>query len=281
MSEKSFEAFLAELFEGDLQEFLSIPTIERLEKAKELFSWNNSKLKLVFEKYSDFILQDLEGKTDEEKQNYLSSSENDFKSYLKRKYEDILPTLPYFLWASHLVFDETYSQLTFDAKEELRNHSDLDTRGKRKETFTDFFAKFIDEKVVDGGSQSYWNEWTRMYFLAHYERLSIVIENARNDIKILKKQKIPAMEIKKEITDKYRTPEDQWNDLFRKTRKDAIARKWASDIIKRNFHRKYIQEMGFADSYLIKVLKRQEKMRRNTYFVVAKIIIITNLYLWF
>jgi len=259
VSDTTLEKHLAENFESGLREFLLLPTLERLKKAKDLFRWNNEELRLIFEKYSDFIERDFEGKTDQEKEEYLYNSDDNLKAYLNREYQYMLYYLPYFIWASHLIFDGTYSQLTYEAKEELREYCGLDTPKKRKDAYTNLFARFIDEKVVDGGSESHWNEWTRLLFLSHYERFSIVIENSRNDIKKLKKQRVAIMDIKKEILEKYRIPDEYWSDVIKTGRKDKLARNWAKVKIQKSFDEKITSKMGFADSYLIKVLESARK----------------------
>ena len=254
----ALEKHLADILESGLRTFLSTPILERLEKAEDLFH-HNKHLKLIFEKYSAFIKEDIEGKTDKEKEEYLRNSDDNLKYYLNSEYQSVLYYLPYFLWASHLIFDRTYSQLTYEAKEELRNYSNLNTPKKRKEAFTNFFGRFITEEVKDGGSESHWHKWTRLYFLSLYERFSIIIENARNDKRKLKQNKTPVIEIKKAILEKYRIPEDYWSEIPKSTRKDVLARKWAKKQMQINFDEKYTSKMGFSDSYLIKVLREARK----------------------
>ncbi|CAN5632221.1 hypothetical protein BH20ACI4_BH20ACI4_35150 [soil metagenome] len=253
------EEHLSNILKSGLREFLSTPILKRLENSKELFRWNNQNLKLVFEKYSEFIEEDIKDKTDKEKEEYLKNSDDNLKCYLNDEYQSLLYYLPYILWASHLIFDRTYSQLTYEAKEELRNYSDLNTPKKRKDSFINFFGKFVNEEVKDGGSESHWNKWTRLYFLSLYERFSIVIGHARKDINKLKQKKIPVMEIRKEILGRYRIPEEYWIDTYKSLRKDILARRWAKTKMQNDFEEKYISKMGFSDSYLIKVLREARK----------------------
>ncbi len=153
--------------------------------------------------------------------------------------------------------NNTYSPLTYEAIEEIRRESDLNTPKKRKDAFIEFFSRFIYEKVTDGGSQTNWNKWTRMYFLSLYEKFSIVIENARNYINNLKKQKVAIMDIKKKVLDEYGIPENLWLQVLKKSnRKDKLARKWASDQMQKDIKPEILEKMGFADSYLIKVLEK-------------------------
>lgn len=259
MNNKPIVKHLTKIFESELQEFLSSAVLERLDTAQDLFRWNNEELRLAFDKYMDFVKQDIDGKTDIETNEYFQHIDGNLISYLNREYQYIIHSLPYFLWASHLLFDGTYSQLTYEAKEELRNHCCLNNAKKRKDFYISFFSRFFDEKVVDGGSHSFWNEWTRLYFLALYEKYFVVIANVRKDINILKRQKVPVMKIRKQIIEKYRFPEELWTDMVKQTRKDALSRKLASSQMQSSFDKKYIKEMGFADSYLIKVLRTARK----------------------
>jgi len=257
MSDKSLEKHLAEIFESGLHEFLSLPTLERIEKAKRFLQYKDEKIRLALEKYSSFVEQDIEDMTDEERENYFESADNDLKTYLSMAYQDIFFNLPYFLLASHHIFNGNYSALTHEAKEELRRECDLDTPKKRKDACLNFLSRFIYEKVVDGGSQSYWNKWTRLYFLSLYEKFSAVIENSRTDIETLKQEKVAVMDIKKEILEKYRIPEHLWFEVLKPTnRKDKLARKWATQQMQNDIKKELLEKMGFADSYLIKVLEK-------------------------
>jgi hypothetical protein len=260
VSKKTLEQRLAEIFESELKRFLALPIKERINETKHFLRWNSKELYTIFEKYSEFIEEDTKELNQTEKEGYFERSDEQLKYYLNREYQDILHALPHILWASHLIFDNTHSQLTYEAKEELRDFSNLNTPKKRINAYTDFFTQFIYEEVIEGGSQSNWNKWTRLYFLSLYERFSVVIEKSRNDIKKLKKQKMPIMEIRKEILEKYCIPEDYWNDVLKskQIRKDKLARNWASQKMQKDF-KKYVSKMGFADTYLIKVLRLARK----------------------
>lgn len=255
MDEKPLEKFLGEYFEINLRKFLSTSLTDRLDEAKKLFRWRDKELLAVFEKYSQFISEDLITKSVEEQEFYLKNINENLEAYINQEFQFISYYLPYFLWASHLIFDRTYSQLTYDSKEELRNYSNLNTPKKRKDAFTNFFSRFVNEKVKDGGSETFWDEWTRLYFLSLYERFSIVIENARKEIKTLRQKKFAVMEIKKEILNKFHIPAEYWNDLSKpkQVTKAKLARKWASQRMQKEFG-KYVSKMGFADSFLIKIL---------------------------
>lgn len=237
MSDKPFNEHLADKYGSGLGVFLLHPLLKRLEKGKELFKWQNDDIYSVFEKYAEFIKREIEDKTEEEIETYFHNVDENLQIYLDREYQYILPYLPYILWFSHLIFDSTYSQLTYEAKKELRDSCNLKTPKKRKDAFINSFARFVEEKVVDGGKESNWNELTRLLFLSYYEKFSIVIEIARNDLEELKKQKIPIMDIKKEILGKYKIPEDYWNGVL-KERKDRLARNWAKVKMLNTFDKK-------------------------------------------
>ncbi|HEX8289649.1 MAG TPA: hypothetical protein VF556_16820 [Pyrinomonadaceae bacterium] len=256
MSGKSLEKHLAEIFESELREFLSLPLLERLAKAKRFLQYEDKKLSQAIEKYSSFVEQDIEGMTEEQKENYFQTSDMRLREYLSMAYQDIFFNLPYFLLASHHIFDKNYSGLTYEAKQELRKECDLNTKTKRRDACLNFFNRFIYEKVVDGGSESHWNKWTRLYFLSQYEKFSAVIENSRNDIKSMKEKKVAVMDMKKEICEKYHIPEHLWFEVSKQTnRKDKLARKWAVEKIQNDLNKELLEKMGFADSYLIKVLQ--------------------------
>lgn len=256
MSNEPFEKKLAEIFESVLNNFLSQPYLHRIVKSKRRFSTENEKFGLALETYSNLIKIDIENMSDEEKKDYFKNLDINLKAYFNEIYQDIIFNLPYFLFANHIFLNNSYSPLTYEAIEIIRRESDLDTPKKRKDAFIEFFSRFIYEKVTDGGSQTNWNKWTRMYFLSLYEKFSIVIDNARNSINSLKKQKVAIMDIKREVMDKYDLPEDLWLQVLKKSnRKDKLARKWASDQMHKDIKKELLEKMGFADSYLIKVLE--------------------------
>lgn len=163
------EKHLGHMFESNLSEFLSLPIPQRLDRAIERFRFHQPELASLFQKYSAFISEDLNelgSKSETEKTEYLRGIDEQLKAYLNRELQHIFYSLPYFLWAFHLIFDRTYSQLSFEAKEELRVSTNLNTPKKRKDFALDLFSKFIDEDVVSGGKQSYWDEWTRLLYLS-------------------------------------------------------------------------------------------------------------------
>lgn len=260
MSDKSLEKLLAEMFESELREFFSLPVIDRLEKAKQLFRFKNKKFYLALEKLSEIIVRDVENKTLKEKEIYFHDLDARLKYYLDRELQSTLFHLPYFLWVSHIIFDNTHSFLTYEEKEEIRRKSNLDKPKKRADACKDFFYGLVKENVVDGGSQTLWNKWTRLYFLSLYEKFSIVIANARKDKELLKKQKVAVMDMRKEILEKYHIPENLWSDVAKNTKTiDKFARKWASDKIQKEIKKELLEKMGFSDSYLIKVLEKARK----------------------
>jgi len=55
MSNKSLEKHLAGIFESSLREFLSVHTLERLERAKRVFEFSDKKLGQAIEKYSSAL----------------------------------------------------------------------------------------------------------------------------------------------------------------------------------------------------------------------------------
>ncbi len=255
MSNISLEKHLADIFESRLREFLSIPILGRLEKVNGHFNFENKELGLALKKYTEFVKHDIQEMTDEEKENYFRDADNNLRHYLSMFYQDLFTDLPYFIWTSHLILNETYSSLTYEAKEELRQECNLETPKKRKDACLNFFDRFIYEKVVDGGSETLWNKWNRLYFLSLYERFSVLIENARNDIKTMKQQKIAVMDIKKEVLEKYSLPEHLWNEVAKQSNSTGkLARSWASKKMQKGIKKEHLEKMGFADSHLVKVL---------------------------
>ena len=270
MSDKSLEKHLAEVFESSLQMFLSVPVLERLEKAKDLFlsedgnQRNDKELSSAMEIYAEFVEKDIKNMTDEEKADYFKNLDDKLRAYLNSEYQSILYYLPYIFWASHIIYGETFLSLTYEAREELRRKSGLDTSKKRRIAFTDFFSRFIKGNLIDTGSQSYWNEWTRLYFLSLYERFYSVLKNARNEIRKMQKAGVAVMDIKKVIVEKFHIPDELCLNVMKLSNKnEQLARNWAENKMRNDMKIETKGKMGFGDSYLIKVLQEARKDLEN------------------
>lgn len=231
-----FAENLAEEFEKELTNFLSLSWIEKLEKAEEFFqnSWNtgsydkSKKITLAFRELTNSYKEDYENSSEEYKEFSEFIKNQNLASYFKRQFYDLAYRLPYYFFFSHIICDRTYSQMDYETKNKLREICELKNPKDRRDTFINFFSFLIREPTIQGGSEGFWNKANSLYFISWYNRFQIVIKNARKD---LAKDK-DSTDNRQKILEFYEIPKEYEDVVFNKNINSAeISLDWALECI--------------------------------------------------
>lgn len=233
---------LSEELENELKSFLNLSWVEQLEKAEQFFLISENtgsieksrRISLMFRELIASYKEMLENANEEYKEFSEFVSSSDFKVYLKYQFQDLIYRLPYYFLFTHLICDETYSQLDNETKRELREICGLKNPKARRDTFTNFFSFLIREKIKQGGSEGFWNPINRLYFLSYYNRFQIVIKNARKDLEKLVKKGLRESTARREILEKYGIPEaysDQTFSSVKSMQPKELAMDWALVLV--------------------------------------------------
>jgi hypothetical protein len=237
MGENKFAGHIAKDLENELASFLNLSWIEKLEKAEEFFqhSWNtgsyekSQKISLMFKELADSYKQFLENASEEYKEFSQNTHSQYLYAYLDEQFQDLICRLPYYFLFTHIICDETYHQISYEKREELREICGLQKSKDRRDAFTNLFSFLIRDKISQGGSEGFWNEANSLYFISWYNRFQIVIKNARKDLE--KRKDTP--DARRKILEKYEIPQEYENTTFSKKdfKPSELALDWALKLI--------------------------------------------------
>lgn len=231
---------LAQIFESELSSFLNLSWIEQLEKAEEFFlvycSTKSSKnISLMFKALADDEKESLEEASEERNEFSNVVNRSGFSHYLNEQFQDLIYKLPYYFLFSHIISSNTYFQIDFEAREELREICELRSAGIRRDAFTELFSFLWRETVSAGGDRKLdWNKPKRLHFLSIYNRFQIVIKNARKDKDSIVQKRNGKREsvAEREIIEKYQIPDGYSSDLlFGKSSAAELAMDWSKQVM--------------------------------------------------
>jgi hypothetical protein len=223
---------------------------------------------------------DIEAMDDQAKKKHFEGLQNRYFNETKLFFSEHLYELLYICLLKSLFspdFIPVSNTLSRQYRESIREEFGVKSGGEFQKQFIEIFKRFIPEPVTVGGSEGFWNKWTRLYFLSSYNRFQIVIKNARKDKAALKKQRVRENEIKKEIMQKYEIPENYINDIFTDDSPATIAFDWAVRFanIKIKENPKKREERAFGYAYLYQEIlgkardDAEEYSRSKDYELVA------------
>jgi hypothetical protein len=235
MSENLLAINLAKNLENELNDFLNLSWIEKLEKAEDFFKAGNylngkdfykddRRISLIFKELADFEKQQLEDAGGAEKyfsqfdennareELYFNIKNGNLEYYFQMQFERLMANLPYFLLLFHILSNGTYHQISYEHREDLRELCGLKTPNDRQDAFLKLFKFLIREPIKQGGSKGFWNEANSLYFISWYNRFQIVIKNARKELDEHK----DTPDVRRKILEKYEIPQEYEDATFSK-----------------------------------------------------------------
>ena len=238
MSENKFAGELAKGFEKELTSFLNLDWLERLEKAEQFFqnSWNtgsyekSKKVSLMFKELTNSYKEYLEDKSEEFIEFSQSAHRTYLHHYLDMQFQYLIHRLPYYLLFAHILYDNTYHQISYETREELREICGLKHSKDRKDFFIELFSFLVTDEISTGGSEGFWNQANSLYFISWYNRFQIVIKNARKDLE--RQRDTP--DARQTILEKYEIPQEYGDTTFIKKdfKPSELALDWALKLMK-------------------------------------------------
>jgi hypothetical protein len=263
---KKHAEFLAKDYQHQIEKFLSKSPLEKLEEIENSLKFSDNPQLFA-------LIQDLKETISSEYYNMPCIEERTLSEMFDGKIWSVInhylqTRMQYFIQYGFLqeLLGSNFSPLGFSEKKGLLEKHNL-TPGKLKKELHNFVGQKLDLVTVkNGGSKKGWSKWDKLKFLSFYELFSIVITNARNDYKQMKQAGIAVMDAKQNISEKYRIPldyevETQKKETYFSAIKnntndvDYFARSWAKAEMQKGLNEKSLKKMGFADSYLIKILE--------------------------
>ncbi|CAN5551335.1 hypothetical protein BH10ACI1_BH10ACI1_18910 [soil metagenome] len=216
--------------------------LEKLQSDLENILESQNPLRLLFEKISSELIVELD-QSAYKKEHWNTIQENFWSAF---DYHFQLTFQHYFRYSllfcllsdSHSnVFDRKYLR---DSKKEFG----LETNGKLQKALMKTLDRCFFDEVKRGGKKGTLDDGKKLLLLALYNRFSIIIKNARNDFKKLKKTEKAKREIqiKRDIMKKYKIPEIHIESLFSIDSAGDTALSWAKQKLETNLSFEYLND---------------------------------------
>lgn len=231
--------FLIVGIKNDISNFLQKNPIEKLEIIRERLILSKEPLySLVSDLITDLKKYDERNNSPDKWQEIDGRIWTEISHFQQVYFENFLC-----FNAIQAYFNSPFSPIDKKYRTELRKKYNLTSRKFQQALFDTLKGLFLEE-VKHGGSKGFWNDNSKLQFLALYNRFLIVIKNARKDIKKFIKKGNPESFAEKEILAKYEIPKTLIKSAF--SLYDApqeVALDWAKQEMKLEFKEEYLKDI--------------------------------------
>lgn len=235
----------ADFVEEKFNEFLQKEAAQQFEIIRDNLPYNSPLKAFIV----DVINNWEELKKDEFLKNRWMISENHQWQRMRFTFARLFPKFLYLSVLESLISSNS-KLLPTKFKEETRDKHGLTAKIFQEET-SKILNTFSLEKVKHGGSKKKLDHQEELIFLATYNRYLIVIKNARNEKRLLKKLKGAEVAEREAIT-KYDIPVRLINSTFSDDRASDVALDWSKDFIQTDMDEEYLKKL------LIQIRKKQK-----------------------